>query len=156
MTATTDYRPAQQTVKDLAAELGVKASTVYRWIADGSLHARYRVVAVKTGRTWTITLPEDVKYFEAPKPAVNLEARIRAAYATLRTARHEWVGFAELRPMLADVARADLDYALRQMLRCDDVVIIPENNQKALRQEDRKAALWLGDQPKHYIACGIR
>ncbi|WP_431903600.1 hypothetical protein [Nonomuraea sp. bgisy101] len=157
MTTTTARRIPSQSVTSAAEDLGVSASTVRRWITDGSLQARAGVVAVRTGSTWTIVCPEDVAELQAAaRPvALSTEARIRAAYTSLQ-ARSGWVSLTDLRPMLADVPRAEMDATLRQMLRQGDVVIVPEDNQKALRPEDRAAALVLGDQPKHYIAIGLR
>ncbi|MET9339243.1 hypothetical protein [Nonomuraea sp. NPDC003804] len=93
----------------------------------------------------------------APVPAApaNLEGRIRAAYAKLRN-HCEWVSLAAIRAEIADVARADQDAALRRLAGAVDADLIPENNQKALTAEDRAAALRVGDQPKHYLAIGLR
>lgn len=78
--------------------------------------------------------------------------RIRAAYAKLAPRAGAWIGLLELRAELADVDRADLDYALRMINREEGVTLIPESNQKTLTEADRKAAVHFGGQDKHLIS----
>jgi len=88
--------------------------------------------------------------------SVDLGSRIRSAYASLVREARGWVSFTRLRRELADVPRHELDEALRQLSRADDVNIIPESNQKTLTDEDRQAALRIGGQDKHLLAIGVR
>lgn len=84
----------------------------------------------------------------------SLEARIRATY-TIRTAarrRGSPVSLAVLRPLLADVSRNELDEALDHMITLADVRLIGEENQKALSDDDRKAAVEIGGEPKYYLS----
>ncbi|GII58873.1 hypothetical protein Pth03_72620 [Planotetraspora thailandica] len=87
-------------------------------------------------------------------PEADTEALIREAYAELVREPGGWVGLAELRVFLRDVARDRLDDALRRMAIMPDVDIVPESNQKALTPRDRKAALVIGDQDKHLLSIG--
>jgi hypothetical protein len=93
----------------------------------------------------------------APRPAseADLTDRIREAYAAIASAPRAWVSIADIRHKLADVDRATLDAALRRLEQEPDVNIIPENNQKTLSDKDRKAAVIIGDQPKHFLAIGV-
>ncbi|MFE3451343.1 hypothetical protein ACFXJ8_20700 [Nonomuraea sp. NPDC059194] len=86
----------------------------------------------------------------------EVEARVRAAYTELAREPGDWVSLADVRVRLADVPRDVMDEALRHLNRQPDVVMVPENNQKALRPEDRTAALAVGDQDKHYLSIGAR
>lgn len=90
-----------------------------------------------------------------PAPGVDLTDRIREAYVATASAPRAWVSIADIRRKLGDVDRADLDAALRRLERAPDVNIVPESNQKALSEEDRRAAVIIGDQPKHFLAIGV-
>ncbi len=98
-----------------------------------------------------------------PEPAASLrssavdpavEARIRAAYAELAEKPGTWIGLTEIRALISDLPRAAVDQTLRLMNRMPDVTLIPESNQKTLTQEDREAAVTIGDQAKHAIWIG--
>ncbi len=93
----------------------------------------------------------------APRPAVEVDLtdRIRKVYAATASAPRAWVSIADIRRELGDVDRAALDAALRLLERAADVNIVPESNQKALSDEDRRAAVTIGDQPKHFLAIGV-
>jgi hypothetical protein len=94
----------------------------------------------------------DIAPLEAP---TNLAARVRHAYAALATEPGAWLALARLRPFFADVSKADLDEALRQLERATDVNIVPEENQKALTAADVAAAVHIGGQDKHLLAIGV-
>ncbi|GLW09922.1 hypothetical protein Misp01_50510 [Microtetraspora sp. NBRC 13810] len=87
---------------------------------------------------------------------VDVESRIRAAYAELAERPADWVSLTKLRPRLGDVPKAEVDEALLLMNRRADVNIVPESNQKTLTAADREAAVTIGDQEKHFIAIGVR
>jgi hypothetical protein len=86
---------------------------------------------------------------------VDLIDRIRDAYAATASAPRAWVSIADIRRKLGDVDRPILDAALRQLEQAPDVNIVPESNQKMLSEEDRRAAVTVGDQPKHFLAIGV-
>lgn len=88
----------------------------------------------------------------APAPSESMARAIRDAYHELTPGPGSWVGFAELRAALDGFDRDDVDAALRQLERDDDVQIVPESNQKALTERDREAALWIGGQHRHAIS----
>jgi hypothetical protein len=89
--------------------------------------------------------------------AISLENRIRNAYQQIQNERgnptNRWVSLTELRPYVGGY-REQVDQALILMGRCQDVDIVPENNQKTLTQWDWDAALWMGNQWKHLIQIG--
>jgi hypothetical protein len=84
---------------------------------------------------------------------IPMTDRIRAAYQYLSD--HEpgrWVGLADLRDLIG-APKADMDAGMLELVRTDDTVnIVPESNQKTLRQRDRDAAVRIGNQDKHLIS----
>ncbi|WP_336620130.1 hypothetical protein [Rhodococcus sp. G-MC3] len=82
----------------------------------------------------------------------NIESRIRAAYARLAREPGTPVRLSRLRPELSDVPRAELDSALARLRRAPDVSLIPEENQKTLTDDDRAAAVLVGNQHNHLLA----
>jgi hypothetical protein len=88
--------------------------------------------------------------------AADVADRIRVAYAKLAPRPGDWVSLRRLRPLLGDVARTEVDAALKRMTRMPDVSIVPESNQKTLTPQDREAAVVIGDQDKHLIAIEAR
>ncbi|GAA3472450.1 hypothetical protein [Nonomuraea roseola] len=86
----------------------------------------------------------------------GVEGRVRGAYTELAREPGGWVSLTDLRRRLSELPRDVMDDALRSLNRQPDVVMVPEDNQKALRAEDREAALVISDQHKHYLAIGVR
>ena len=82
----------------------------------------------------------------------DVEARVRDAYVGLAARAGGWVDLVALRAALPDVSKHDLDDALTRLYRSPGVSLIPEENQKTLTDEDRAAAVEIGDQDKHLIA----
>lgn len=89
-----------------------------------------------------------------PRSGAGVEARIRAAYTRLAREPGTWVGLAEVRSLLRDVPRADVDATLTRLFLINGVNLIPESNQKTLTQQDRDAAVTIGDQDKHLLWIG--
>lgn len=87
----------------------------------------------------------------APMPAAEIEARVRAAYASLTREGGGWVGLADLRERLGGIDRTEVDAVLVAMNRTRPVRIVPESNQKALTQRERDAAVIIGNQRRHTI-----
>jgi len=85
---------------------------------------------------------------------IEIDNRIRAAYRQVASADGEYVLLSDLRRHLDDLPRRDVDLTLARMNRGDypdDVVVVPQSNQKALTQADRDAAVFVGGQYKHAI-----
>lgn len=81
----------------------------------------------------------------------GVEDRIRAVYTQLAPRPGGWVPLRRLRAEL-DAPRDAVDAALVALHRTPGVSVIPEENQKTLTDEDRAAAVVIGDRPKHLIA----
>jgi hypothetical protein len=90
--------------------------------------------------------PDDVQ------TEATVEDSIRDAYVKLTSRPGGWVGLAHLRAELADASRAEVDAALHTLHRTPGVSLIREENQKALTDTDRDAAITIGGQGKHLIA----
>ncbi|MET0900370.1 MAG: hypothetical protein ABWY45_20850 [Mycobacterium sp.] len=88
---------------------------------------------------------------EAPQLPSD-EARVQQVYGRLAAQSGDWVALVRLRAALPDVDHEDLDDTLRRMYRIPGVHLIPEENQKVLTDDDRLAAVVIGEQHKHLIA----
>ena len=44
---------------------------------------------------------------------------------------------------------------MRALELAPDVNIVPQSNQKALSEEDERAAVTIGEQRKHFLAIGV-
>lgn len=90
------------------------------------------------------------------EPAVpdvdTVEERIRAAYRSLATEPAGWVSLADLRELLADIPRPELDTALKWMAVQPGVRLIPVANQKSLSTREHDAALRFGGEENHAFA----
>lgn len=80
-----------------------------------------------------------------------IEARIREAYTRIAREPGTAVRLSRLRPELADIPRTALDAAFVRLRRAPDVSLIPEENQKTLTAEDRRAAVVVGNQHNHLM-----
>ncbi|KZF01226.1 MULTISPECIES: hypothetical protein [Rhodococcus] len=83
---------------------------------------------------------------------VDIEASIRAAYARIAREPGSTVRLSRLRNELRDITRTDLDDALARLRRAADVSLIPEENQKTLTDEERAAAVIVGNQQNHLLS----
>ncbi len=83
---------------------------------------------------------------------VDIEASIRGAYARLAREPGSTVRLSRLRNELHDIPRTDLDDALARLRRAADVSLIPEENQKTLTDEERAAAVVVGNQQNHLLS----
>ncbi|WP_433205488.1 hypothetical protein ACQP00_37910 [Dactylosporangium sp. CS-047395] len=86
----------------------------------------------------------------------GLEERIRAVYAELATEPGAFVSLSRLRPKLADVTKPELDRALEALLDASDVELEPEDNQKTLKDAEKRAAVRIGGEDRHLLAIGMR
>ncbi|MBY4128531.1 hypothetical protein HQO83_09030 [Rhodococcus fascians] len=84
--------------------------------------------------------------------ADDIEASIRGAYARLAREPGATVRLSRLRNELRDIPRTDLDDALARLRRASDVSLIPEENQKTLTDEERAAAVVVGNQHNHLLS----
>lgn len=84
--------------------------------------------------------------------AADVNARIEGAYRELADGSGDYVRLHELRALLSDIGRADIDAALGAMYRAHLVNLVSQANQEALTDADRVAALEIGGSRKHRIA----
>ncbi|MEW2018446.1 hypothetical protein [Rhodococcus sp. NPDC076796] len=95
--------------------------------------------------------PEN-KASEKTDTTVDIEGSIRTAYARLAREPGCTVRLSRLRNELRDIPRSDLDDALARLRRAADVSLIPEENQKTLTDEERAAAVVVGNQQNHLLS----
>src|ERR1700677_321917 len=84
--------------------------------------------------------------------AADVTARIEGAYRELADGPGDYVRLHELRVLLSDIGRADVDAALGAMYRAHLVNLVSQANQEALTAADGVAALEIGGSRKHRIA----
>jgi hypothetical protein len=89
---------------------------------------------------------------DASASAAHIEDRIRTAYSKLAPEPAGWVSLADIRELLDDVPRSDLDAALRRVAVQAGVRLIPVANVKSLSVRDRDAALRFGGEDNHAVA----
>ncbi|RBQ17196.1 hypothetical protein DP939_26900 [Spongiactinospora rosea] len=93
----------------------------------------------------------------APEPAsADLTQSIRDAYWRLAREPQDWVLLTELRPLLGDAPRDQVDEALRLLGQVSGVHFTPEADQKTLSEDDRRAAVFIGGESKHLLAIEAR
>ncbi|MGP4012646.1 hypothetical protein [Streptomyces sp. 4N124] len=94
------------------------------------------------------------KFGEFFKP--DVEGWIRAVYAELTVRREpgSWVKLSALRPWLEGLPRGVVDAELDRMIEQSDVQLMAELNQRALNDDDRKAAVDIGGEARHLLRIG--
>ena len=92
----------------------------------------------------------------SPVGGGSLDERIRTAYACVANEPGAWVSLTRIRPLFADVSKADLDKALEQMLDAPDVRLEPEVNRHRIDAREKGASVRIGGEDRHKMAIGLR
>ncbi|MFF0314794.1 hypothetical protein ACFYPH_09105 [Micromonospora sp. NPDC005252] len=92
---------------------------------------------------------------DQPAEGIDLGQRIRSAYAQLSPRPGDYIALASLRAALTGVPDPQIDAALIDLNRAPDVHLVSESNQKAMTDEQRAAAVSIGNQHKHLLAIGL-
>jgi hypothetical protein len=87
---------------------------------------------------------------------VDLAGRVRDAYTGLADGPGRFVRLADLRALLADVSKSELDKVLEDMLDSPEVRLEPEPFGLRVAAEDRSAAVHIGGEDRHKLAIGRR
>jgi hypothetical protein len=82
----------------------------------------------------------------------DLESVIREAYQELSVKPQDWVRLAKLRPKLNGADKDEVDEVLLKMIKTGTVHLAPSSDRKSLTDDDRTAAIRIGDQDKHLVA----
>lgn len=82
----------------------------------------------------------------------SLEGHIRSTYLKLAKEPGDYVSLTDLRRDL----RAEVDQVLLDLNRGRQVILVPDDDQEALTEEDRTAALRIGSQDNHLLAIEQR
>jgi len=121
------------------------------WAALAALHEHHRNSPPPAEPVVAEPIVEEPVTDERP-----LETRIRAAYTELSGGSGTWVDLAEIRPLFTDVSKAELDTALKQLLKAPDVRLEPEPNRHRIGPEQEKASVRIGGEDRHKLAIGMR
>ena len=90
---------------------------------------------------------------EDVKPVASAESQIEDVYNRLAGKPGDWVGIADIRDALPGLSRSEFDNAIRRIEnQYHNANVVPESNQKALTERERRGAVTIGDQPKHFIS----
>lgn len=100
------------------------------------------------------TAPDSAPVERGADTADDIAALIRKAYDKLARNPGDSVKLSRIRPELGGADSGRVDQALVAMSRDPDVRIFSESNQKTLSDEDRAAAVSIGNRDKHLIAIG--
>ncbi len=100
---------------------------------------------------------EKLRLHEIFAPVVDLtpaeiETRVRAAYRKLAQSPGDWVALVDLRPLLGDAPKKDVDTGLKELSRARKVNLVPESNRKVLTAADHDAAIRIGGEDNHLIS----
>lgn len=82
----------------------------------------------------------------------DIESRIRAAYRKLARSPRDWVGLADLRPMLGGAPARAVDAVLKELSRTGKIHLVPESNRKVLTAADHAAAIRVGGEDNHLLS----
>ncbi len=82
---------------------------------------------------------------------VDVEARVREAYRAVAAPR-DWASLTDLRLLLGDLPRHEVDAALGRLARQPDVRLAGEPNRKALTDDDHAASVEVGGEERHLLA----
>lgn len=146
--------------QDLAAGPATRGSSLERahYLVFG-VFARYLSAAGLSLGEFVAGAPRDSRdggSHPAGRPrgrhAVDVTARVEAAYRQLAPASGEFVKLRELRERLEDIPRHDVDSALAAMFTSQRINLIPQENQQALSPAERESALRIGGEHKHLIS----
>ena len=93
----------------------------------------------------------DVFAIEAEVTEEEVESRIRTAYRKLARSPGDWIGLADVRPLLGDAPTKFVDTVLKQLSRARQIQLAPDSDRKSLTAEDHKAAIRIGGQDNHLL-----
>ncbi|MCG8914313.1 hypothetical protein L6E12_00685 [Actinokineospora sp. PR83] len=81
----------------------------------------------------------------------EVESRIRTAYRKLARSPGDWVGLADVRPLLGEAPAAFVDTVLKRLSRARRVQLAPDSDRKALTAADHEAAIRIGGLDNHLL-----
>lgn len=91
----------------------------------------------------------------AAAPGGDIQAQIRSIYDSISPGPGDWVNIADIRERLSSFSRDEMDAALRVLEQRRDVNIVPQADERNLKQRTRDAGIVIGGQVKHFIAMGL-
>lgn len=99
--------------------------------------------------------PEDTTATAQPEQPAAAEpvtdATIATLYGKLADKQGDWVRLVQLRSLLGEAPRADVDRVLKEMSKARRALLTPDPDRKSLTAEDRDAAIRIGGEDNHLI-----
>jgi hypothetical protein len=84
----------------------------------------------------------------------DIRQQIHNAYRAIAKRPHDWVQLRELRPTLAGAANSEVDSTLKRMFLDKEINLTLNDDQGALTQADRDAAIRIGANDMHMLSMG--
>lgn len=91
---------------------------------------------------------------KADTPEARFDDHVTSQVRDLTKGGNDYAGLVDMRKSLdaTGMSRAEQDQHLKRMSREGKLHIVPEDNRKALRQEDHDAAIHIGGEPNHLVS----
>ena len=134
-------------IDDDRAEPGEKRSTREKQLWAAVVAQQKEILRLPARKTVSAAVIE---------PPADLDSRIRAAYTKLAGGPGDYVNLTDLRPLLGDVPKGELDQALLRLHDASDVRLEPEPFGHRIGAEERSAAVHIGGEDRHKLAIGLR
>lgn len=133
-------------VKNLDAKLSDKSPE------SGPVLQRVLTLLKAYMETNNVSLYEFIRGVKQETEVENIEGRIREAYLKASKGQtHVRVRLAELRNLLPDIPREQLDDALRRLKRRDKIILYPLDDPQQITSSDKQAALNLSGRDRHIM-----
>lgn len=88
--------------------------------------------------------------------APTVADQIKTAYRRLAKRPQDWIYLSELRPLIVDATKAEVDRVLKDMYRSGSIFLTLDEDQKALTAAQIAAAVRVGVDDQHLIAMEYR
>jgi hypothetical protein len=142
----------QHVENEMGAELPANAGS-----AGGALYALLaglRPAAERAGGLKMLLSGLDQPDDQTARPAGDIRQQIHKAYRALAKRPQDWVQLRDLRPKVAGAAKSEVDSTLKRMFLDKEINLTLNDDQGALSQADRDAAIRIGANDMHMLSMG--
>ncbi|MGM1058560.1 hypothetical protein [Saccharothrix sp. Mg75] len=95
---------------------------------------------------------EEIFTPEVELTEAEIVERVHSAYYKLARGSRAWVSLTDMRAMLVQARREDVDAVLKELDRSGKAHLVPESDRKVLTDADHAAAIRLGGEDNHLIS----
>lgn len=137
---------------EMGAELPANAGS-----AGGALYALLaglRPAARRAGGLRMLLSKSDGHGDQIAQSTDDIRQQIHNAYRAIAKRPQDWVQLRELRPKLAGAAKSEVDSTLKRMFLDKEINLTLNDDQGALTQADRDAAIRIGANDMHMLSMG--